>query len=65
MFKLLSVDNAETKGNEAIGKVDNFYYNGKNIEFANIRTSRVISILKSEKKLVVKTKNSQYIFEEQ
>ena len=64
MFKLLSLDNKESKGQAMVNKKHNFIFDGHQFTFGTITSSRVKSININEKKeVVVKTKNSTYVFE--
>ncbi len=63
MFELISLDNKESKGQSFVGKTHFFKFDGYQVRFGSMTTSRVESIVKNEDgNTVVKTKNSTYIF---
>jgi len=62
MFKLISIDNQESKGSREVGQTNEFNYDGVCFTFGSIRSSRVHSIQTHEDMISVKTKNTLYQF---
>ena len=65
MFKLIRIDNKESAGADFVGEIGNFSFNGNIFFFCNLRSSKVEIINRIDDELIVKTKNSKYVFEKQ
>lgn len=64
MFELISLDNINSIGQREVGKVGAFSYDGVLFYFNSIHSSRVEIINKIGDELIVKTKNSKYVFKQ-
>lgn len=64
-FKLIEVDNKESKGFSFIGVVGKFTYYGKVFYFSNLYSSTVKSITVNEDVMIVVTKNTTYTFKQE
>lgn len=64
MYELISLDNKESIGQREIGKRGRFTFDGTIFFFNTISSSRVEIINKIGEELLVKTKNSRYVFKE-
>ena len=62
-YKLISVDNPLTVGNDFINRVSNIVLNGINFTFDTLYSSVIKTIEKEDKLLKIQTLNTLYIFE--
>lgn len=63
-FKLVSIDNKNSVGNEFIGKTADFRYDGRVFYFSSLYSSLVQDIERNDITLTVTTRNSVYVFED-
>ncbi len=61
-FTLVSIDNKVSAGNNLIGAVNDFKYNGSSFNFGSLNSSEVSSIEHYNGNLTVITRNSVYKF---
>lgn len=64
-YELISVSNETTYGNNCVGIVSNFNFNGEVFYFDEMKSSKVKSISVSSELMLVQTKNTLYTFKKQ
>ena len=63
-YKLIYLDNELSRGQDCVGKISIFNFDGQYFYFDAIRSSRVVSINKDLNRMEIQTRNSKYVFEE-
>lgn len=61
-YRMIDIDNKESKGYSEIEMTHDFIFDGNVFYFGNIRSSRVRHITIDCDNVVIKTKNSTYTF---
>ena len=63
MYKMISVDNPTSVGNDFVGSKAEFNFNGSQFFFGLLYSSRVKFIDITDNIMTIQTKNTKYIFE--